>query len=548
MEKKEVWQMNREEWIEDRIKKLRRMAKKSFKEVPWSVEYLAPSNEADKLEKREPSWVKLELEEVRKKEIEKALREGKAVPPEVVRDYPDLAEKYPVNDTWKLNREEARNILKDTNMDLHKRAVREALEVGLEPYKGWEEDYPDLLKKYEKEGRRMDKKDVKEYYKEINKFLNTKYKEGLKEVLKSGRFQELLKVRNLSYAYSIYNTILIISQRPEILEKGGLVLPRYKWEKLGRKIKKGAEEIWIWRPNPKKIYDVEKEKIPAELRKYEEIARNAKDEKDFIRQFIDRNGNWKDEAGQIRKYYPEKEIGKSLKEAYEDLKRGYKERRIEKGEKMYFKPEKIYAQEDTYGRELPDLKFKTLKGNDYKRFYEMIRDSSPIPVQEIYSVRNLPYHGFYDPKSKSITIRRGKDYNAQLSTLIHELSHAIRDKEGLMRKDRNFEEAVVESTSIAILSRMGVKEAVQYRGEYVLSFLNAQSEEDLEKKSKELFKETDKTVRKVLEEVPAIQVAISEVDREFIDYEHQIMMENEKGKEESVGKEMEGENEMEMGS
>ena len=250
----------------------------------------------------------------------------------------------------------------------------------------------------------------------------------------------------------------------------------------------------------------------------------------------------KEDMEQIGKYY-----GENLKEFYYDLKRGYRERRIEMGEKMYFKPEKIYAQEDTYGRELPDLKFKTLKGNDYKRFYEMIRDSSPIPIQEIYSVRPLPYHGFYDPKSKSITMVRGKDYNTQLSTLIHELSHAVRDKYGMM-KDKAFEEAVVESTSIAILSRMGVKEAVHYRGEYVLSFLNAQNEKDLENKSKELFKETDRTVRKVLEEVPAIEVAISEVDREFIDYEHQIMMENEKGKEESVGKEMEGENEMEMGA
>ena len=166
------------------------------------------------------------------------------------------------------------------------------------------------------------KEDVKKYYREINKFLNTKYKEGLKEVLKSGRFQELMKIRNLSYAYSIYNTILIISQRPEILEKGGLVLPRYKWKKLGREINKDAQPIWIWRPNPKKIYEVQKEPIPEELKKYEEIAKNKKFEE------------FKKEIGKEDMERIEKCDGENLKNFYYDLKQGYRERRIERDEKI----------------------------------------------------------------------------------------------------------------------------------------------------------------------------------------------------------------------
>ena len=80
----------------------------------------------------------------------------------------------------------------------------------------------------------MSKEEAKRYYKEISEYLNTRYKDGLKGVLKSGRFQELIRVRSLAYPYSLYNTLLIISQKPEILEKGGLVLPRYKWKKLER--------------------------------------------------------------------------------------------------------------------------------------------------------------------------------------------------------------------------------------------------------------------------------------------------------------------------
>ena len=379
--------------------------------------------------------------------------------------------------------------------------------------------------------RREERTKNKEYYREIGRFLNTKYKEGLREILRSERFQNILKIRNLSYAYSIFNTVLIVSQRPELLENGQLVLPRYKWARLGRKIKKDAEPIWIWRPNPKKIYEEKRIELPENLKKYRDLAVNKSFE-EFKKEMEGKE--------EIEGHH------RNLIGLYYDLKRGYMVKRVPKGEKLYFKPEKVYAQGDTYGRELPDLKFKTLKGNDYKRFYEMIRDSSPIPVTEVYSVKNIPYHGFYNPKDKTITIRRGKDYNAMLSTLIHELSHAIRDKEGMMSKDRDFEEAVVESTSIAVLTRLGVKEAMQYRGEYVLSFLNAQSEKDLEKKSKELFKEADMTVRKLLEEVPAIQVAIAEVDREFIEYEHKLMKEQERMKEE--GKEIEEGEEMEMGA
>ena len=72
----------------------------------------------------------------------------------------------------------------------------------------------------------MSKEEARKYYKEIREYINTRYKDGLKEVLKSGRFQELMKVRSLSYPYSLYNTMLIISQRPEVLEKGGLALRR----------------------------------------------------------------------------------------------------------------------------------------------------------------------------------------------------------------------------------------------------------------------------------------------------------------------------------
>ncbi|ADD08818.1 hypothetical protein [Candidatus Aciduliprofundum boonei] len=397
---------------------------------------------------------------------------------------------------------------------------------------------------------RYSKEEVKRYYDDVSKFLNTKFKEGLKELTKSERVQDLLKVKNLSYNYSLYNTLLIISQKPELAETGELVLPRYKWEKLGRHINKDAQPIWIWRPNPKTIYEYQKRDLPQELKDVRELALKSKSPQEFAKALDEKVGNLLQQdkvsamglAGAIAENYGDNQ--KALTNLYYDLKRGYMTAKVPRGERMYFKPEKVYAESDTHGKPLPDLRFKTLTGNEYRKFYEMIRDSSPIPVEEIYTIGNtnkLKYHGKYDMKEGKITIVRSKSYNHMLGTLIHELAHAIRHKERMMTPDNNFEEAVVESTSISILSRMGAKDALQKRGEYVLTFLNAQKEEDLDKAGNKLFHETNRTVRKLLEKVPAINHAISEVDRQRIEYEAKLMKEAKKemAKEKENSKEVE---------
>ena len=285
------------------------------------------------------------------------------------------------------------------------------------------------------------------------------------------------------------------------------------------------------------IYDYQKKELPQELRGIRELALRSKSPREFIKALDEKVGNlWQKSkvdamgiAGAIEENYGDNP--KALTNLYYDLKRGYMTIKVPRGERMFFKPEKVYAESDTHGKPLPDLHFKTLTGNEYKKFYEMIRDSSPIPVEEIYTIGNtekLPYHGKYDMKEGKITIVKGKSYNQMLGTLIHELAHAVRHQERMMKPDKNFEEAVVESTSISILSRMGAKEALQKRGEYVLTFLNAQKEEDLDKAGNRLFHETNRTVRKLLEKVPAINHAISEVDRQRIEYEAKLMKEAKK--------------------
>ena len=56
----------------------------------------------------------------------------------------------------------------------------------------------------------------------------------------------------------------------------------------------------------------------------------------------------------------------------------------------------------------------------------------------------------------------------------------------------------------------------------------------MDKAGNRLFKETNRTVRKLLEKVPAINHAISEVDRQRIEYEAKLMKEAKKEMENEV--------------
>jgi len=95
--------------------------------------------------------------------IANAVNEGQNVSKKILADYPDLTEpkaeptkpepkaegkgkEQPINDTWKLNRHLARRVLTSANMDLHRKAIEQALALGLKPYKGWQKDYPELAK------------------------------------------------------------------------------------------------------------------------------------------------------------------------------------------------------------------------------------------------------------------------------------------------------------------------------------------------------------------------------------------------------------------
>lgn len=84
---KEPWQMTEKEWLEHQATYLESRAKAAR---PGSVEQPATLFEAQKIREGVPETLRFQLQEVRKDIIEQALKKGKLVPAEVLREYPDL--------------------------------------------------------------------------------------------------------------------------------------------------------------------------------------------------------------------------------------------------------------------------------------------------------------------------------------------------------------------------------------------------------------------------------------------------------------------------
>ncbi len=84
-----------------------------------------------------------------------------------------------------------------------------------------------------------------------SKELMKRLEEGVEQVFRSGNFKKWLKVQQVFYNYSYFNTMLILLQRPNASQVAG-----YRaWEKLGRHVRKGEKGIAILAPMITRIKD-----------------------------------------------------------------------------------------------------------------------------------------------------------------------------------------------------------------------------------------------------------------------------------------------------
>ncbi|PLX70322.1 MAG: hypothetical protein C0602_05795 [Denitrovibrio sp.] len=80
-------------------------------------------------------------------------------------------------------------------------------------------------------------------------------REGLKNIINSGTFQQYLSFVSKLHQYSFYNSLLIYQHNPEASHVAGY----RKWQELGRQVRKGEKAIMIFAPTFKKIKSTEQE-------------------------------------------------------------------------------------------------------------------------------------------------------------------------------------------------------------------------------------------------------------------------------------------------
>jgi hypothetical protein len=85
-------------------------------------------------------------------------------------------------------------------------------------------------------------------------------REGIENIISSGRFQRYLTFLSKLHNYSLYNTMLIYQSNPDASHIAGF----NKWRELGRYVRKGEKAIMIFAPRFRKQKTVEADNLTGE--------------------------------------------------------------------------------------------------------------------------------------------------------------------------------------------------------------------------------------------------------------------------------------------
>ena len=219
------------------------------------------------------------------------------------------------------------------------------------------------------------------------KELYKKLVDGLDNIISSGQYNKFLKFSKNFHNYSFNNLVLIFNQKEDATRVAGFKT----WEKLGRKIKKGAKGIQIMYP----------------------IKRSHTQKIDNQESLLD-NKEIKNEQITI--------------------------------EYMTYRPTYVYDISQTIGKPLP-LENSKLNTNTKKEFYDFLKEYSPYPVieQEI----NSGALGYWSIKEKQIVLKKELSVDDKTSTLLHELTHALYDDFDY-KENRDLSEIFVESVAFIV--------------------------------------------------------------------------------------------------
>lgn len=195
--------------------------------------------------------------------------------------------------------------------------------------------------------------------------------EGIQNLFESEKFKSWLTTMSRFHDYSLNNTLLIASQKPDAT----LVAGYTSWQKnFGRQVNKGEKAIRILAPAPYKK--------KAEIDKV-------------------------DPATGVILTNPD---GSSVKETKEIVVPA-------------FKVVSVFDVSQTDGRELPSLGVNELTGDvaQYDRFFEALKLSCPVPIafEEIATGAK----GYFHTVENRIAIQQDMSQVQTIKTAIHEMAH-----------------------------------------------------------------------------------------------------------------------------
>ena len=245
--------------------------------------------------------------------------------------------------------------------------------------------------------------------------------QGVKDVYSSESFKQYLSCLSKFHSYSLNNTLLILSQKPE----ASLVAGYRAWQtNFNRHVNKGEKGLMILAPVTIK----------------EDRLMNKHDENGNV--ILDESGNPIQEMRVVNL--------------------------------THFKTTTVFDISQTSGDSLPSLVHDlTGSSNEVKAIIQTIQSVCTIPIEFKTETEDLSFmtgaKGYYSPRKDKIVINKDLEDLQTAKTLIHEYAHSILHKE--TDKNQSQREIEAESLAFVICDHFGI-DTSEYSFGYIASYAN----------------------------------------------------------------------------
>lgn len=238
--------------------------------------------------------------------------------------------------------------------------------------------------------------DKKQCSKNKTKEMFNKIVDGVNAIITSGEYAKFLKFSKNFHHYSFNNMVLIYSQMEDATQVAGFKT----WQKMGRKLKKGAKGIQIMFP--------------------------------------------------MKKTYQQTKIDGQSCLIDDDNSQEPKE--VQTVEYLTYRPTYVFDVSQTVGDPLP-LEDSSLNSENMQDFFTFLHSFSPYPILE--QKLEVSLQGYWSKTKKHIVLNNELSIDDKTSTLLHELTHALYDDFNY-KEDKKLSETFVESVAFIVADYFGL--------------------------------------------------------------------------------------------